>query len=75
MPYSPLSKEFLLRRGYCCYSGCLNCPYGFHENPPDPYADLPVVTEDKTDLEVNANANSDSLDIDSLEFEEETDKQ
>lgn len=24
----PLSREFLLSRGYCCHNGCLNCPYG-----------------------------------------------
>jgi len=23
----PLSKEFLLNRGYCCGNGCKNCPY------------------------------------------------
>jgi len=23
----PLSKEFLLARGYCCESNCVNCPY------------------------------------------------
>lgn len=23
----PLSREFLLKRGYCCKNGCLNCPY------------------------------------------------
>lgn len=23
----PLTKEFLLNRGKCCGSGCLNCPY------------------------------------------------
>jgi thymidylate synthase (FAD) len=23
----PLSREFLLKRGYCCHNGCLNCPY------------------------------------------------
>jgi hypothetical protein len=22
-----LSREFLLKRGYCCYLGCFNCPY------------------------------------------------
>ena len=27
--YEPLSREFLLARGHCCKSGCLNCPYGF----------------------------------------------
>ena len=25
--YKPLSREFLLERGYCCNSGCTNCPY------------------------------------------------
>jgi hypothetical protein len=23
----PLSREFLLNRGFCCNLGCLNCPY------------------------------------------------
>lgn len=23
----PLSREFLLYRGECCYNGCKNCPY------------------------------------------------
>lgn len=23
------TKDFLLRRGKCCKSGCQNCPYGF----------------------------------------------
>src|SRR5260221_14182846 len=23
----PLSRKFLLSRGYCCGSGCRNCPY------------------------------------------------
>ncbi|NNC94981.1 MAG: hypothetical protein HKN92_05415 [Chitinophagales bacterium] len=22
-----LTKSYLLNRGYCCNSGCLNCPY------------------------------------------------
>ena len=26
-----LSREFLLKRGYCCKSGCQNCPYGYTE--------------------------------------------
>jgi len=25
--HKPLSREFLLKRGYCCNSGCTNCPY------------------------------------------------
>ena len=24
---APLSKEYLVRRGSCCGSGCINCPY------------------------------------------------
>jgi hypothetical protein len=27
MANKPLSREFLLNRGYCCGNGCLNCPY------------------------------------------------
>jgi hypothetical protein len=27
MDYKPLSREFLLQRGYCCENNCLNCPY------------------------------------------------
>jgi hypothetical protein len=27
MEYEPLSREFLLKRGYCCNNGCKNCPY------------------------------------------------
>jgi len=23
------TADFLLRRGYCCESGCRHCPYGF----------------------------------------------
>lgn len=26
-----LSREYLLRRGYCCRNGCRNCPYGFRK--------------------------------------------
>ncbi len=31
-----LSRAFLLKRGHCCKSGCLNCPYGFEEDPETP---------------------------------------
>ena len=27
MSYKPLSREFLLNRGYCCKNNCLNCPW------------------------------------------------
>lgn len=23
------TEKYLLRRGYCCQSGCRHCPYGF----------------------------------------------
>lgn len=26
------TSTYLLARGFCCQSGCRNCPYGFHEN-------------------------------------------
>ena len=27
MKHKPLSREFLLKRGYCCNNNCKNCPY------------------------------------------------
>lgn len=27
MEYKPLSREELLKQGYCCGSECTNCPY------------------------------------------------
>jgi hypothetical protein len=30
-----LTEHYLLERGYCCGSGCLNCPYNY-ENVPEP---------------------------------------
>lgn len=27
MSFKPLSREFLLQRGFCCKNSCLNCPY------------------------------------------------
>lgn len=29
------TKEYHLKRGYCCSNGCLNCPYDY-ENVPEP---------------------------------------
>lgn len=26
-----LTREYLLKRGHCCESGCCHCPYGFAE--------------------------------------------
>lgn len=31
--YPPLSRQFLLDRGYCCHTGCTNCPYTGEEIP------------------------------------------
>lgn len=28
-PYRVMTAAFLLRRGYCCESGCRHCPYAF----------------------------------------------
>ncbi len=28
-----ITAFYLLRRGYCCTSGCRHCPYGFHDLP------------------------------------------
>ena len=41
--YKPLSREFLLKRGYCCNSGCTNCPYkekDMENNKDNKYGDL-----------------------------------
>lgn len=27
--YRVFTKQYLLKRGYCCQSGCRHCPYGF----------------------------------------------
>jgi hypothetical protein len=27
------TAKYLLRRGYCCRSGCRHCPYGFVREP------------------------------------------
>jgi len=26
------TREYHLRRGYCCQSGCRHCPYGFNKD-------------------------------------------
>ena len=27
--YRCFTEQYLLKRGYCCESGCRHCPYGF----------------------------------------------
>jgi hypothetical protein len=29
------TKEYHLKRGYCCKNNCLNCPYNFENKPED----------------------------------------
>ena len=29
---TPLSRDFLLKRGSCCNSNCINCPYNKNKN-------------------------------------------
>ncbi len=28
-PYIVFTEKYLLKRGYCCESGCRHCPYGY----------------------------------------------
>jgi hypothetical protein len=44
-----LSREFLLKRGYCCHLGCFNCPYG--DDPED-------LTKQPEDVKLEANTES-----------------
>ena len=46
----PLSREFLLNRGFCCNNGCLNCPYKMKS--PKTYEDLieTVIEQIKMDV-------------------------
>ena len=27
-----LTEDYLIKRGHCCKSGCLHCPYGFSQS-------------------------------------------
>lgn len=40
---APLTREFLIRQGTCCGSGCTNCPY------------IPKHTKGNTTLKTNFN--------------------
>jgi hypothetical protein len=33
-PYIVFTAQYLLRRGFCCRSGCRHCPYGFTKDTP-----------------------------------------
>jgi hypothetical protein len=44
------SKQYLLNRGYCCFSGCTNCPFGYHQKNIDP--NIPIELQiSKDDIE------------------------
>ncbi|MDD3459640.1 MAG: DUF5522 domain-containing protein [Weeksellaceae bacterium] len=30
--YIVFTEQYLLRRGFCCRSGCRHCPYGYDKN-------------------------------------------
>ena len=46
-----LSRDFLLRRGHCCKSGCANCPYEEGQNI-DPLCPLELRSENEySDME------------------------
>ena len=30
--YIVFTEKYHLKRGYCCKSGCLHCPYGYNKN-------------------------------------------
>ena len=40
-PYIVFTAKYLLKRGYCCESGCRHCPYGFRR---DQRSDAPSAT-------------------------------
>ena len=42
-PYIVFTEKFLLKRGYCCESGCRHCPYGYRK---DVRSDVPVESRD-----------------------------
>jgi len=41
----PLSREFLEQRGFCCNSGCTNCPYKEKDMEQDKYEDIQAEAE------------------------------
>jgi hypothetical protein len=45
-----MTKQYLSKRGRCCNSGCMNCPYGFTEdNKVDP--NVPQELQDNWSVE------------------------
>lgn len=49
-----LTRGYLLKRGFCCQSGCVNCPYDFSKN-----IDPNIPLEYQTNFE-DCDLNSDS---------------
>jgi len=37
------TREYLLKRGFCCQSGCRHCPYGFKDKPDNKASDTSKV--------------------------------
>lgn len=44
------TEEFHLRRGYCCESGCLHCPYGFNDKYDSAKSDVPHELRRQTEI-------------------------
>lgn len=45
-----LTKEYHLKRGYCCSSGCQNCPYGYGEKvDPSVPVEFQLSSKDQTE--------------------------
>jgi len=41
------TREFLIRRGYCCQCGCFNCPYRENQSSIDPNIPIELQLETK----------------------------
>jgi Family of unknown function (DUF5522) len=50
------TKNYHLKRGYCCQSACLNCPYGFNEKT-NPF--VPAELNDAWDTEYEVDSEED----------------
>ncbi len=45
--YVVLTKEYHLKKGYCCGNGCLHCPYHFEAVPEPKRSELLALTNNE----------------------------
>ena len=64
------TKEYHLKRGYCCMSGCLNCPFGYTESSSE---DIPKELLLRNDKNINDTLRADELCEIYAEFNKEND--